>query len=154
ANAGRGGGNGGTVGSAGTTGNGGSVAGTTGMGGSTTVVDAGGIDAPTCVSGGAGGPAHPCHKGQFLCLGGGAMACMELTDLQSNGTVCDTDKVCHNGACESCVQGMSCDVTSKPCRVGSIVCATGVPVCTETDNKPNGTTCGTGMVCQSGTCAT
>jgi hypothetical protein len=154
ANAGRG---GGSAGGAGTTGNGGGIAGTTGsggMGGSTTVVDAGGIDAPTCVSGGACVPANPCHKGMFVCLEGGAMSCMELTDLQSNGTVCDTDKVCRNGSCESCVQGMACDVTGKPCRVGSIVCATGSPVCTETDNKPNGTTCGTGMVCQAGTCAT
>ena len=49
---------------------------------------------------------------------------------------------------------MACDVTGKPCRVGSIVCTTGAPVCTETDNKPNGTACGTGMVCQDGTCAT
>ena len=82
------------------------------------------------------------------------MSCMELTDLQANGTQCDMDKVCHNGSCDSCVDGMVCDVTGKPCRVGSVVCATGAPVCTETDNKPNGTSCGTGMVCQAGTCAT
>jgi hypothetical protein len=148
ANAGRGGG------SAGTTGAGGSVAGSIGTDAPTTIVDAGGIDGPMCVPGGACVPPNPCHKGMFVCLEGGVMSCMELTDLQSNGTVCDTDKVCHNGACESCVEGMACDVTGKPCRVGSIVCATGSPVCTETNNKPNGSSCGTGMVCQSGTCAT
>src|SRR4051812_45161787 len=141
---------GGTTGIAG----GGGSTGVGGMGGSTTIVDAGGIDAPTCVAGGACVPANPCHKGMFVCLEGGAMSCMELTDLQANGTLCDMDKVCHNGSCDSCVEGMACDVTSRPCRVGSIVCATGAPVCTETDNKPNGTACGTGMVCQTGTCAT
>src|SRR5690349_10473521 len=92
ANAGRGGG------SAGTTGAGGSVAGSVGTDAPTTIVDAGGIDGPMCVPGGACVPPNPCHKGMFVCLEGGVMSCMELTDLQSNGTVCDTDKVCHNGA--------------------------------------------------------
>jgi len=107
-----------------------------------------------CVAGGACVPANPCHKGMFVCDAAGAMTCMELTDLQANGTTCDVDKVCHNGSCDACVAGMACDVTGKPCRVGSIVCTTGAPVCTETNNKPNGTTCGTGMVCQAGACAT
>src|SRR5262249_29760431 len=90
----------------------------------------------------------------FVCTDGGAMSCMQLTDLQANGTVCGTDMVCHAGNCESCVADMACDVTGKPCRAGSIVCTTGAPVCTETDNKPNGTGCGTGRVGQNGTCAT
>ena len=98
-------------------------------------------------------PANPCHKGMFVC-NEGAMTCMELTDMQANGTVCGMNMVCRNGSCGACTEGMACDVTGKPCRVGSIVCTTGAPVCTETDNKPNGTTCGTGMVCQAGTCAT
>jgi hypothetical protein len=151
AGAGRGGGGG--MAGTGTAGTGGAVSGLGGMGGSTMIVDAGGADSPACVAGGACVPANPCHKGMFVCTEG-SMSCMELTDLQANGTVCDTDKVCHNGSCDSCMQGMACDVTGKPCRVGSIVCATGAPVCTETDNKPNGSTCGTGMVCQAGTCAT
>src|SRR3954469_721311 len=138
---------GGTTGIAG----GGGSTGVGGAGGSTTIVDAGGIDAPTCVAGGACVPANPCHKGMFVCLEGGAMSCMELTDLQANGTRCDMDKVCHDGSCDSCVQGMSCAVTGGPCRVASIVCATGAPVCTETDNKPDGAPCGTGMVCETGT---
>ena len=112
------------------------------------------VDAPMCMSGGACVPANPCHKGMFVCSDDGAMTCMELTDLQANGTVCGTDKVCGNGTCTACVAGMACDVTGKPCRVGSIVCTTGAPVCTEMNNKPNGTGCGTGMVCQAGTCAT
>ena len=141
----------GGAGAGGAAGTGGSVIG--GNGGSTTIVDAGGIDAPMCVAGGSCVPANPCHKGMFVC-NENAMVCMELTDLQANGTTCDVGKVCHNGSCDACMQGTACDVTGKPCRVGSVVCATGAPVCTETDNKPNGTSCGTGMVCQAGACAT
>jgi hypothetical protein len=149
--AGQGGGSAGAgAGTSGNAGMGGSVGG--GTAGSM-VSDGGGVDTSACVSGGACVPANPCHKGMFVC-NEGAMFCMELTDLQANGTVCDTGKVCHNGSCDACMEGMTCDVTGRPCRVGSIVCATGAPVCTETDNKPNGTSCGTGMVCQAGTCAT
>jgi hypothetical protein len=132
----------------------GSAGGSTGTGGSVFNPDGAVVDAPMCVSGGACVPANPCHKGMFVCADGGAMTCMELSDLQANGTVCDADKVCNNGTCTACVAGMACDVTGKPCRVGSIVCTTGSPVCTEVNNKPNGTGCGTGMVCQGGTCAT
>ena len=115
----------------------------------------GNVDVPVsnCVAGGACVPANPCRKGMFVC-NEGAMTCMELTDMQANGTVCGTDMVCRGGSCGACTEGMACDVTGKPCRVGSIVCTTGAPVCTESDNKPNGTMCGTGMVCQVGTCAT
>jgi hypothetical protein len=132
---------------------GGGLGGGLGGSGGGTFVDAGTVDVPVsnCVAGGACVPANNCHKGMFVCLEG-AMSCMELTDTQANGTVCGPDLVCRNGTCEACVAGMACDVTANPCRVGSIVCTTGAPVCTETDNKPNGTGCGTGRVCQAGTC--
>jgi hypothetical protein len=124
-------------------------------GGETVFVDSGAVDVPVsnCVAGGACVPANPCHKGMFVC-NEGAMTCMELADTQANGTVCGMNMVCGNGTCGMCTDGMACDVTGKPCRVGSIVCTTGAPVCTETNNKPNGTTCGTGMVCQAGQCQT
>ena len=44
----------------------------------------------------------------------------------------------------------ACTVTGKPCRTGTIACTTGAPVCTEIGQSPNGTSCGTGMVCQAG----
>jgi hypothetical protein len=117
-------------------------------------IDSGAVDVPVsnCVAGGACVPANPCHQGMFVC-NEGAMTCMELTATQANGTVCGLNMVCRNGTCGACTEGMTCDVTGKPCRVGSVVCTTGAPVCTETDNKPNGTGCGTGMVCQAGSCA-
>ena len=123
--------------------------------GDATFIDSSAVDVPVsnCVAGGSCVPANPCHKGMFVC-NEGAMTCMELSDLQANGTVCGADKVCGNGTCNDCVADMACNVTGKPCRVGSIVCTTGAPVCTETNNRPNGTTCGTGMVCQAGACVT
>jgi hypothetical protein len=132
---------------------GGSAGGGAGRGGSTGTAGDGGVntDAPTCMAGGACVPTNPCRKGQFVCMEG-AMSCAETQDMQANGTECDVNMVCNNGTCTACEAGMACDVPGKPCRVGSIVCTTGAPVCTETDNKPNGMSCGTGMVCQAGAC--
>ena len=42
---------------------------------------------------------------------------------------------------------MTCAVPGKPCRRGTIACNTGTPVCIESGNAPNGTLCGTNMVC-------
>jgi len=141
-------------GAAGRGGSAGGSAGRGGSGGAPTGVaggDGGVPDAPTCTAGGACVPANACHKGAFVCMEG-AMSCAELPDLQANGTECGTNMACNNGTCTACQAGMACAVTGKPCRVGSIVCTTGAPVCTETDNKPNGMSCGTGMVCQTGAC--
>ena len=145
-------------GTAGRGGSAGGVAGSSGggSGGSPTGVAGGdgGVnpDAPTCTAGGACVPAsNPCHKGAFVCMEG-AMSCSELPDLLANGTQCGTAMVCNNGTCTACQAGMACNVAGKPCRVGTMVCTTGAPTCTETDNKPNGMSCGTGMVCQTGAC--
>jgi hypothetical protein len=51
-----------------------------------------------------------------------------------------------------CTAGASCDVPDKPCRVGSKICSAGSSVCAETADKPNGTVCGPGLVCQIGAC--
>ena len=61
-------------------------------GGDAVFIDSGAVDVPVsnCVAGGACVPANPCHKGMFVC-NEGAMTCMELTDMQANGTVCGTE---------------------------------------------------------------
>src|SRR4029078_5448407 len=56
------------------------------------------------------------------------------------------------GACVPCAAGTACAITTNACRVGAITCSTGVGVGTETADKPKGTSCGTGMVCQAGHC--
>jgi len=52
-----------------------------------------------------------------------------------------------------CVPDTPCTPTN-PCDQGTIDCATGVPVCTDTgpSGTSNGTTCGTGEVCDDGGC--
>src|SRR5262245_20059370 len=96
---GRGGGlvTGGTVGTGGT---GGSSSPFDGGPADATFIDSSVVDVPisNCVAGGACVPANACHKGMFVC-NEGAMTCMELPDLQANGTVCGADKVCRNGTC-------------------------------------------------------
>ena len=109
-------------------------------------------DAPTvCIPGGTCLPANPCHQGESECRDGGGTTCRDTSRLQTNGTPCDKG-VCLDGMCQACAAGTMCDVANKPCRVGTIVCSTGAPVCTETDNKANGATCGSGLVCQEGAC--
>ena len=69
------------------------------------------------------------------------------------GTSCGTNRVCNaTGVCGDCTVGASCTVSGKPCRTGATTCNTGAPVCAESGNVANGTTCGTNMVCSSGSC--
>src|SRR5207253_985218 len=42
--------------------------------------------------------------------------------------------------------------SGKPCRTGTTTCNTGAPVCAESGNVANGTSCGTDLVCSSGSC--
>jgi hypothetical protein len=109
----------------------------------------------TCVPGAACAPANPCREGQITCPpDGGTATCAETQRAQANGTVCGTNMVCSNGTCGACAAGTDCMPMNRPCRTGTIVCTTGTAVCTESDNRPNGTSCGTGMVCQAGACVT
>jgi hypothetical protein len=150
ATAGRGGSTGNTGGSTGNTGgntggsSGGSVA---GAGGTTD----GGSDGPSCTGGGACMPTNPCHIGQTTCSSTGVLSCADTQTPQANGTACGTNRVCNNGACGGCALGTAC-TPSNLCRTGAIACTTGLAVCSENGEKPNGTSCGTGMVCQAGQC--
>ena len=90
-----------------------------------------------CVAGGACVPANACHKGMFVCNEGCAMTCMELPDLQANGTTCGANKVCNSGACNDCTaeHGLQRDRQAVPRRAASSA-PREAPVCTETDNRP------------------
>lgn len=68
------------------------------------------------------------------------------------GTSCGTDLVCSaNGACLSCTEGSSC-TSQNVCHTAAISCGTGDPVCVDNGNQPDGTDCGAGMTCVSGSC--
>jgi hypothetical protein len=152
--AGRGGGSGGSGATAGSSAgsSGGMII--TGTGGTT---DAGmpptdaNPDGPSCTAGGVCTPANPCHVGQTTCSTSGVASCMDTQTRQANGTVCGQNMVCNNGSCASCAAGSACTATN-PCRTGTVVCTTGAAVCAENADKPNGTSCGAGMVCTAGQC--
>jgi hypothetical protein len=111
----------------------------------------GGLDGPACNAGTACTSPNPCRVGVTTCAAGGPV-CTPTDEPQANGTVCGEDMVCTNGNCAACTAGTACAVNGKPCRSGTISCATGAPVCTESNDQPNGTACGSGLVCQSGQC--
>src|SRR5262249_35239458 len=104
-----------------------------------------------CSAGAICVPANPCHAGQTVCSPN--IACTDTGNMLANGASCGTDKVCNAGPCVSCAAGSSCQPTNA-CKTGTTSCATGSPVCVESGNRANGTTCGTGMVCNTGSCAT
>jgi hypothetical protein len=146
------GGRGGGAGSVGRGGNAGSIAGSSGGAVAGAGGSAGGTGGgPACTPGGICTSANPCHVGQTICSASGVASCMDTGQSQANGTVCGTNMVCSNGACAVCAAGAGC-TPGNPCRTGSIVCTTGASVCTETGERPNGTSCGIGMVCSTGQC--
>ncbi len=50
-----------------------------------------------------------------------------------------------------CPQGLPC-APSLLCRDGAVDCQSGGPVCVEIGNAPDGTSCGSGLQCASGSC--
>lgn len=141
---GRGGAGGNTVSTGGSGGASGGAS-TTTSGGMTTVV--------TCDPGSSCVPKDPCHEGERVCdseLG----SCRDTGEPRANGTSCGGDSTCRDGTCVTCIAGDACELMDSPCRVGSIDCSSGEPVCAETDNQPNGTSCEADKVCQEGRCTT
>jgi hypothetical protein len=95
-------------------------------------------------------PQDPCHQGALDCSTG-APVCAATSTPVANGTSCGTDKVCGGGSCNPCAAGTSC-TGSSACKTAVIVCTSGNPVCTDTGNQPNKTSCGGGNVCTDGVC--
>jgi hypothetical protein len=104
----------------------------------------------------------PCRLGTISCASG-APECRDNGMKEANGAPCGPlpGHVCREGACVECKQGAVCD-SGNPCKTGGTTsCASGLPVCMES-NRPNGTGCGattcsgttkTERKCQEGTCA-
>ncbi len=67
-----------------------------------------------------------------------------------NGTSCGTARVCSSGQCVNCAAGESC-VPSNTCRTGVLSCSSG-PVCIDSGARPDGTACGTDLICTQGQC--
>ncbi|HTT71008.1 MAG TPA: hypothetical protein VMG32_07260 [Anaeromyxobacteraceae bacterium] len=50
-----------------------------------------------------------------------------------------------------CQPGVAC-TSANPCHEAQVSCTTGTPVCTDSGNLPNGTSCGAGLTCNAGSC--
>ena len=95
------------------------------------------------------GTANPCVVGVASCDALGAKVCTATT--QPDGANCGTDQVCTSGSCVACKAGLKCSAPGNSCRIGALSCSGG-PTCGNLTDAPNGLTCGTGQVCQSGQC--
>src|SRR5262249_25184808 len=103
----------------------------------------------SCTAGLACTPANPCHAGTQMCSP--TITCADTGRNLANGAACGTNMVCNNGTCSTCVPGVGCQPVNA-CKTGTSSCVTGVPVCVDTGNVPNGTMCGVAQVCNNGAC--
>ena len=97
-----------------------------------------------CTAGAACTPASRCHVGVISCAAGAPIC---VTGANSpNGASCGTDLVCNTGQCVACTPGLAC-ASVNVCKVGVTSCTTGTAVCVDSANRPAGTACGVGRVC-------
>jgi hypothetical protein len=115
--------------------------------------DDSGTMASNCLSGNACTPAA-CQLGMTTC-NAGVMACAQTSNV-TNGMPCDAGAdaggACNAGACGSCNSGADCTPTNS-CQQMNVVCTSGSPVCTANGTVVDGTSCGTALFCNKGTCA-
>jgi alpha-tubulin suppressor-like RCC1 family protein len=117
-------------------------------GGAQSTPDAG----PSCTAGGACDPGIPCHTGSYGCDANKKRVCRDTGNL-TDGTNCDTGKVCKVGACVVCNEGGACSPdANNPCRIGTMDCKNGAR-CVDKGLAQDGAACGTDKVCKTGSCA-
>ena len=102
--------------------------------------------------------ANGCHVGKITACTGGIATCTDKGAAALAGTPCSAaggaSGVCDsNGSCAACSTGAQCNPNGDSCQVGVQSCSTG-PHCTNPVDVHEGQTCGTGLVCHNGTCAT
>jgi hypothetical protein len=93
---------------------------------------------------------NPCKTGITTC-DTGTSQCLEDRNRR-DGTNCGEGRVCQNGVCQACGDGMGCTPANK-CHLGRLSCATGSPVCSDAmASAANGSDCGVNLVCNNGNC--
>src|SRR5512146_772509 len=104
-----------------------------------------------CGSGNAPGGSSgiaACENGKPVCQGAG--------DVPDDTPCGDGGRVCSAGACvpPTCGATPAACQPADPCKTGETSCksATALPTCTVTGNLPDGSSCGPGAICTSGTC--
>jgi sugar lactone lactonase YvrE len=98
-------------------------------------------------------PSNECHNGKTDCTSGPV-----CTDLQTNapdGNACSANggRYCQAGVCVPCHAGDPCTLPGNACRIGTIACGATAPSCTGSGAlAPDGSDCGSGRVCMTGSC--
>jgi len=106
-----------------------------------------------CVPGVACTGPNPCHTAVIAC-DTGQPVCTDTGSNVANGQTCGTNEVCYNGTCNACTAAATCTTNPDPaCHLGATDCTTGQPLCQNAAPLPNGTSCGTNLVCNAGACA-
>ncbi len=106
-----------------------------------------------CAAGSSCPPANPCDEGTLVCSTGMAV-CHDTGHAAGDGASCGEDEVCHAGSCESgcfiggTVYAGGASDPQNPCQSCQPAASTTVWSAT-----PDGASCGTGLICQAGTCA-
>lgn len=117
--------------------------------------------APVCVPGEACVPAtgaNVCTVYLTACdATSGATSCV-ASSQSTDGDSCATGKVCLASSCiDACVPGVTCTPAStpEPCKTYATACSAMLTAtsCAVGGNQPDGTLCGSGLVCSSGACA-
>ena len=105
-----------------------------------------------CTQGATCTSTNPCDATATTECSSGVPVCTDRT-FQPTGTSCGANLVCSPaGACVACTAGAACS-SANLCHTAAISCASSAPVCTDTGNVLNGTSCGAGQVCNGGVCS-
>ena len=96
--------------------------------------------------------AGECKEGVLSCATG-APLCVSSSKNRPEGASCGGGKVCDEGTCKACEEGKTCTDPAFACKVATLACGSGTPVCEATAaDRKNGEGCGTGKSCFNGAC--
>jgi hypothetical protein len=79
--------------------------------------------------------------------GSGCNARCAASGTLPNGSACGSGNVCFDGDCRPCPNSGTCNRNENRCKNGVNRCVDGQSRCEDGGNKPRGTDCGAGRVC-------
>jgi hypothetical protein len=105
-----------------------------------------------CTTGGTCTVPNSCYTGTYSCASG-TSTCVTTSTPVTDGTTCGTNEYCYGGTCTGCANGSSCIPDANACQLGTLTCTKGPTACVPNGTyRPNGSVCGTNMVCNGGQC--
>jgi len=97
-------------------------------------------------------PDRPCHQGTVAACATTGGTCQDTGAPLQNGWWCGDGRVCRDGDCVACVWSAPCDPGSACYTGGYTDCSSGTPTCIPQQPRPDGESCGDGLVCSAGAC--